>query len=87
MDITTQVSNSFATIEHTRRAKPSLKTQNCNIAQHSQALQALSNGQPVSYGSTLRVVSHKSRFPPQEPMQAHRSPGYIRNESGSPFSS
>ena len=66
----------------------SIGTDNMSIPSHITALQALSNGQPVPYPATLRVVVHTGdRSPMQEEQQTRKHRGYIRNESGGFFTS
>lgn len=61
---------------------------NKDISSHRQGLQRLSNGEPVPYHATLRVVQHEgSRAPRAMSATTRKPPGYIRNESGGMFSS
>lgn len=70
------------------KVKDSLGNNNITVSQHINALQALSNGQPVPYPASLRVVTHAGdRAPLQEEQTKRRPPGYIRNESGGFFTS
>ena len=86
-----QIKNSTANaamMSHRTKVKDSLGAGNITVGQHINALQALSNGQPVPYPASLRVVTHAGdRAPLQEEQQKRRPPGYIRNESGGFFTS
>ena len=58
------------------------------MCDHAYALQALSNGQPVAYQDTLRVVNVEgSRAPRELPPVTRKAPGYIRNQLGGFFTS
>ena len=75
-------------MSHKVKVKASLGQGNITVGQHIDALQALSNGQPVPYPASLRVVVHGGdRAPLQEEQTKRRPPGYIRNESGGFFTS
>jgi hypothetical protein len=59
-----------------------------DVASHHKGLQQLSNGEPVPYHVTLRVVQHEgSRIPRVLSATTRKPPGYIRNESGGMFTS
>ena len=50
---------------------------------HRQALQAMSNGEPVAYSQTLRVVTHEgNREPSSEATVTRKHPGFIRCVAG-----
>lgn len=87
----TQIKNSTANAKMMSRrsaVKDSLGQGNISVNQHINALQALSNGQPVPYPASLRIVTHHGdRAPIQEEQTKRRPPGYIRNESGGFFTS
>ena len=75
-------------MSHRTKIKDSLGNCDISVGQHIEALQALSNGQPVPYPASLRVVVHGGdRAPLQEEQTKRRPPGYIRNESGGFFTS
>jgi len=87
MDLTQQVKNAIATAELTKPRKPFI-SEDKDVRAHMQALQQLSNGKPVPYGSTLRIVVHEGSRAPLQPAQKTSShPGYIRNELGRFFTS
>jgi hypothetical protein len=59
-----------------------------DVASHHKGLQQLSNGEPVPYHVTLRVVQHEGcRIPRVLSATTRKPPGYIRNESGGMFTS
>ena len=62
---------------------------NMTAEQHKSALQALSNGQPVTYPATLRTVVHAGTKAPKREDQDpdKKPPGYSRNARGGFFTS
>lgn len=58
------------------------------VSEHHHGLQQLSNGEPVAYSATLRIVQHEgSKAPRVMSATTRKPPGYIRNESGGMFTS
>jgi hypothetical protein len=70
-----QVRNYHATLRHQRASQPKVVTQDKPVSEHAAALQALANGNAVSYTSTLRAVQCEgSRGPHQPPHVSRKAP-------------
>ena len=72
MDTMTQIRNSRANLAANAKgskAKSANGVSNMTMAQHSVALQALSNGHAVPYPASLRVVVHEGDHAPPKPTE------------------
>lgn len=85
-DLTQQVKNFTATLQHKKTTVPHFVGESETVQAHRSALQALSNDKVVSYADTLRIVECEgSRSPKLAARVTLKHPGFIRNESGGCF--
>mmetsp|Transcript_14452 Transcript_14452/g.30915 ORF Transcript_14452/g.30915 Transcript_14452/m.30915 type:complete len:91 (+) Transcript_14452:129-401(+) len=88
-DLQQQVKNSTVTAQQMSEAfqrKKMLGISGTKKYSHCTALQDFTNGEPVPYSKTLRIVVHDESVS-HVMTEVRKAPGYIRNELGGMFTS